>query len=107
MTFEEYQNKAKETAIYKHFKLLYPIVGLAGEVGEFCNKFGKIMRDDEGVISPEQKDDLIKELGDVLWFVSQVATDLDVELEEVVRTNVRKLEKRKRNNTIRGTGDYR
>jgi len=114
MNFDEYQDKAEETAIYKNKdKLLYTSLGLAGEAGEIANKVKKIIRDknftDDAVslLSKEEKDSLIKELGDVLWYVSAIASDLDVCLSTVADINYKKLKDRAVRNQIGGSGDDR
>ncbi|MDD5146676.1 MAG: nucleoside triphosphate pyrophosphohydrolase family protein [Candidatus Pacebacteria bacterium] len=108
MTFEEYQNKAKETAIHaEQYKVMFPVMGLAGEAGEVANKASKIYRDDNGIVTEAKKEDLTKELGDVLWYLSQIATDLGIPLEEVARNNLEKLESRKQRNQLIGSGDNR
>ena len=63
MTFNDYQALAKTTAIYpEHAKITYPALGLAGEVGEVCEKIKKHIRDGKIL----DKEELKKELGDVL-----------------------------------------
>lgn len=86
---------------------LYPVLGLAEEAGEAAGKFAKAIRDDNGKISEERKEDIVKELGDVLWFVAELATQLDVSLEEVMKLNLKKLHSRKERNVIHGSGDNR
>jgi NTP pyrophosphatase (non-canonical NTP hydrolase) len=105
-TFNEYQKLAEKTAIYTA-KLVYPTLGLAGEAGEFSNKVKKIIRDKQGQVDAESREDMIKELGDVLWYLSACATDLGVTLNSVAEQNIAKLNKRLENNTISGNGDNR
>jgi NTP pyrophosphatase (non-canonical NTP hydrolase) len=114
MNFDEYQLKAAETAIYKDKdKLFYTALGLAGESGEIANKVKKIIRDKEfegnavDSLSHEEKYALIKELGDVLWYVSAIAHDLDFTLSHVADINIGKLQNRLNRNKIRGSGDDR
>ncbi len=108
MTLEEYQEKAKATALYPGaYRLLYPILGLAGEAGEMANKYKKVLRDQDGVLGPEAKEALVQELGDVLWYLAQVATDLGVSLEEVAQKNLEKLRSRKARGVLGGSGDER
>lgn len=103
-----YQEKARSFAVYPdNIKLLYPVIGLAGESGEVCEKFKKIYRDSEGVISNENKRLIALELGDVLWYVSNIAVDLGLELSEIARLNIQKLESRKKRNKLQGSGDER
>lgn len=106
MNINEYQKQASETAIYKD-KLIYPTLGLAGEAGEIANKVKKILRDSSGEMQEEVRQDLISELGDVLWYVAALATDLKTELSEVANKNIEKLNSRKNRGTIGGSGDNR
>jgi NTP pyrophosphatase (non-canonical NTP hydrolase) len=106
MNINTYQQHASETAIYKD-KLIYPTLGLAGEAGEIANKVKKILRDNSGNLQESVREDLICELGDVLWYVAALATDLNVELSEVANKNIEKLNSRKNRGTIGGSGDNR
>lgn len=110
MTFEEYQKESRKTAKYpaimgKNF--IYPTLGLAGEAGEVAEKVKKILRDKGGVVSEETKKEITKELGDVLWYLSQIATELDVSLEDVAGENLKKLFSRMERGLISGDGDNR
>ena len=108
MDFTTYQQKSRETAIYKsELKLLYPALGLAGEAGEVCEKIKKIYRDKDGDMSSNDRLDIRKELGDVLWYISQIACDIDVTLASVATANLEKLRVRKENGTLGGSGDDR
>ena len=106
MNFDEYQSLARKTAIY-NMPVIYPTLGLCGEVGEFANKIKKIYRDNNGIVNKEMYNDLLSELGDVLWYLSNCATDLGIDLNSVAEMNIKKLENRKRNGTIQGKGDKR
>lgn len=108
MTFEEYQKKSKETAIYpeKH-NITYPTLGLCGEAGEIAEKIKKVLRDKEDVIDEETREEILKELGDVLWYVAQIATELKLSLEGVASNNIQKLSSRKERNKLQGSGDNR
>ena len=108
MDFTTYQQKSRETAIYKsELKLLYPALGLAGEAGEVCEKIKKIYRDKDGEMSSNDRLDIRKELGDVPWYISQIACDIDVTLASVATANLEKLRVRKENGTLGGSGDDR
>jgi NTP pyrophosphatase (non-canonical NTP hydrolase) len=108
MSLANYQVDARTTAIYPpEAKVIYPALGLAGEAGEVCNKTKKILRDDGGRMTEEKRTQLIDELGDVLWYVANLATDLGVTLDEVARINLAKLNSRKERGTITGSGDNR
>lgn len=110
MTFDEYQERAYATAIYpktEKMPLAYPTLGLAGEAGEVAEKVKKIARDCDGTISWQKRDELVKELGDVLWYLSAIATDLGVNLSEIAQTNLQKLEDRSNRDKLHGQGDNR
>lgn len=109
MDFEEYQKFSRKTAIYpnrgKNF--IYPTLGLAGEAGEVAEKIEKIIRDKKGRISETEKSEIAKELGDVLWYVANLATELGLHLDEIAKGNLKKLFSRKRRGRIHGSGDNR
>lgn len=109
MNFNEYQNKAWETAIYpnKGNNIIYPSLGLGGETGEVLEKIKKIMRDNEGNISDEKKDELAKEIGDVLWYLAALSTELKLNLNEIAERNISKLNSRKERAVLHGEGDNR
>lgn len=109
MNFEEYQKKSRETALYpdRGNNFIYPTLGLAGESGEVAEKIKKVIRDKSGIISETDKQELCKELGDVLWYVSQMATELGLSLNEIALKNLEKLFSRKDRNVLRGSGDNR
>ncbi|MDD3032838.1 MAG: nucleoside triphosphate pyrophosphohydrolase family protein [Candidatus Pacebacteria bacterium] len=109
MEFNEYQEKARETAIYpdKDHNFIYPTLGLVGEAGEVAEKIKKVIRDDGGVVSEEKKIETIKELGDVLWYVANLAKELNVDLESVALANLEKLQSRKQRDQLQGSGDNR
>lgn len=109
ISFTDYQIGASETAKYPNIgnNLTYPVLGLCGEAGEVAEKIKKIMRDKGGLILDEDREALIKELGDVLWYISAICGELGIELEEVAYKNLIKLQKRKETNTIQGSGDDR
>jgi NTP pyrophosphatase (non-canonical NTP hydrolase) len=120
MTFNEYQESARSLAIYPGQGdwpgLIYTILGLSGETGECCEKLKKIYRDTNKPLSPRKhsmppgdfrREELLKELGDVLWYVANVASELDTTLEEIANTNLDKLNSRKDRNKLHGDGDNR
>ena len=112
MTLDDYQAQARTTALYPQAaRVLYPTLKLAGEAGEVAEKLGKLMRD-EGYLpgaelSGAQVDALAKELGDVLWYVANLAADLDLRLDEVAAKNLAKLASRKARGVLHGSGDDR
>ena len=93
MTFKEYQDQAQTTAAYPDMgnNFIYPTLGLAGEAGEVADKIKKVIRDNGGIVSDDKKLDLIKELGDVLWYISQLSWELGFSLEDVALNNLNKL----------------
>ncbi|MFZ2390757.1 MAG: nucleoside triphosphate pyrophosphohydrolase family protein [Minisyncoccales bacterium] len=109
MTFQEYQEEARKTAIYpnKDNNFIYPTLGLAGEAGEVAEKIKKVIRDGNGIVSEEKKEEITKELGDVLWYVANLAKELGVTLEDVAQKNLLKLQSRQQRNELHGSGDNR
>lgn len=109
MTFEEYQTESRKTAIYpnKDNNFIYPTLGLAGEAGEVAEKIKKVLRDGNGIVSEEKKEELTKELGDVLWYVANLSKELGIPLEEVARKNIEKLQSRQQRGELHGSGDNR
>lgn len=109
MNFNEYQQAARVTAQYPDLgkNIYYPTLGLAGEAGEVAEKIKKMMRDDGGQLTHERRDALKKELGDVLWYVAALCSELGLEMGEVAELNVAKLRDRHRRGAIQGDGDNR
>jgi len=100
----EYQRKATSFAIYpKQHSIIYPTLGLVGESGEIAEKVKKMLRGD-GVLDHEAT---VKELGDVLWYVANLANDLGYDLSEVADRNIEKLESRRKRGVLKGNGDNR
>jgi NTP pyrophosphatase (non-canonical NTP hydrolase) len=85
----------------------YPALGLAGEVGEYCNKLKKVMRDNDGLIDDKFIEFAKGELGDILWYLSQCCSELDLSLNDVAEANIQKLASRKERGVITGNGDLR
>ena len=109
MTFNEYQDEAMSTAIYpyKGADLGYPVLGLCGEAGEVAEHAKKVLRDDEGVITDARVDSMVKELGDVLWYVAAVAYELGVDLDYIANMNILKLKSRRERGVLSGSGSDR
>lgn len=107
--FDVYQDHADQTAIYpdKGDNLYYPALGLAGEAGEVCEKIKKIFRDQNGFCTEANVEELTKELGDVLWYVSCLATEINISLSIIAEENLLKLQRRKEKGTLKGSGDNR
>jgi NTP pyrophosphatase (non-canonical NTP hydrolase) len=109
MDFSTYQAKSRRTAKYPAIghPVIYPTLGLANEAGEVAGKIKKIFRDKEGQIGEAEREALKGELGDVLWYLAQVCTELDLSLDEVAESNLKKLFDRQARGAIRGDGDKR
>jgi NTP pyrophosphatase (non-canonical NTP hydrolase) len=109
MTFEEYQEFSRKTAIYpnKDNNFIYPTLGLAGEAGEVAEKIKKVLRDNDGVVSDEKREEIKKELGDVLWYLANLSTELKISFEDVAQKNIDKLYSRHERNELHGSGDNR
>jgi NTP pyrophosphatase (non-canonical NTP hydrolase) len=86
---------------------VYPTLGLSGEAGEVAEKIKKVIRDKEGKIDNETREMIRKELGDVMWYVAQLATELDLTLDEIASANIEKLASRLERGKIGGSGDDR
>ena len=114
MNLDEYQAAIEgfDTNKTRHYDLrdgLYveKILGLVGEAGELADKYKKIIRDRASQISDTDREELVKELGDVLWYVATLARYLGVGLGEVATKNVAKLSDRYQRHLIQGEGDNR
>ena len=109
MDFNTYQKNARLTAQYPNLgeNYIYPTLGLVGEAGEVAEKVKKVIRDKKGVFDYESKKGLTKELGDVLWYISNLCTELNFNLEDVALQNLEKLKLRAAKGKIRGSGDDR
>lgn len=109
MDFSDYQKRSRVTAQYPSIghPVIYPVLGLANEAGEVAGKVKKIFRDKGGVIGTAEREALMAELGDVLWYIAQVCTELDIPLEAVAEANLAKLLDRQQRGKIRGDGDSR
>ena len=108
-TFNAYSRDAYATAIYpcKGENITYPALGLCGEAGEFAEKVKKFLRDHNSELTDGLRDAMVKELGDVLWYINAAAIELGVTLEKVANVNLEKLHRRRENDTIHGDGDDR
>lgn len=104
-----YQTRSRVTYhdIEVNDNLVYPMLGLANEVGELLGKYKKLHRDAGGEITPEVVEAMKGELGDVLWYFTQIATNLGLTLPEIAEANLEKVLRRKREGTIHGNGDNR
>lgn len=110
-TFGHYQQQAESTAIYPgrdtFMGLIYCALKLAGEAGEVSEKVGKIIRDNNSEVTEEKRLDLLKELGDVQWYIAMCAYELNTPLIRVAQMNLEKLASRKARGKLGGSGDDR
>jgi NTP pyrophosphatase (non-canonical NTP hydrolase) len=111
MDFDEYQKLAARTGYGpkedKNFVFMIYTMGLAGEAGEVVEKMKKPLRDRGGVFSKEEVLTIKKELGDVLWYLSELARFFELPLNDVAQTNIDKLADRLNRGTLGGSGDAR
>ena len=110
MTFDEYQKQALTTAIINpdpDISKAILVLGITGEAGEVAEKWKKILAYNDGKVTDEDKTEISKELGDVLWYIAVFAHDLGLSLEDVVQQNVQKLMSRKERQVLKGQGDNR
>jgi NTP pyrophosphatase (non-canonical NTP hydrolase) len=104
MNFEEYQMKVGLTRL-KSASDMYCFLNLAGEVGEVLSLEAKLIRD--GGDFEHYRQNLKKELGDVLWHIAAIADDHGFDLADIAEHNIEKLAGRMARNTIKGSGDER
>lgn len=113
MNMDTYSKKAIGTLLGDHAlgdidaRLTSQVFGLVGESGEIAEKFKKLIRDKHGVMSEEDTKEILKELGDVLWYVNSIAFLLGSDLETVAHTNLDKLASRQSRGVMQGSGDNR
>jgi NTP pyrophosphatase (non-canonical NTP hydrolase) len=109
MDFVSYQQQSRQTALYpdRDRNFLYPTLGLCGEAGEVAEKIKKVIRDHGGELSEATRQAIAAELGDVLWYVAQLATELQLDLGAIAQANLDKLLSRLERGVIQGCGDSR
>jgi NTP pyrophosphatase (non-canonical NTP hydrolase) len=111
MDFDEYQKQAGKTATFndkdKTYALMYLSLGVAGESGELIEKIKKAVRNDGGVVSDEKREAIKHEIGDVLWYLSQLAQNLGIPFSEAADANLKKLADRAARGVIKSEGDTR
>jgi len=110
MTFDEYQQRALETAIAHPDPLMDKTIwamGVSGEAGEVIEKWKKIVAYKDGIVTEADTTELAKELGDVVWYIAVLAHSLGLSFDEVMSRNVQKLADRKSRDVVKGRGDNR
>jgi NTP pyrophosphatase (non-canonical NTP hydrolase) len=109
MDFQAYQLQSRETARYPNAgnNPIYPTLGLCGESGVVADKVKMVIRDQGGAFSADVIEGLKLELGDVLWYVAQLASELGLDLDHVAQANLDKLASRAARNVLSGSGDLR
>lgn len=114
MKLNDYQKTAAKTDMtigkgegVLSIQFMDKVLGLLGESGEFAEKLKKILRDKDAKLSDTDRQELAKELGDVLWYVAVIANYLDVKLDDIAETNIQKLASRKTRGKLAGSGDNR
>ena len=109
MNFKTYQKKARVTAQYPNLgsNNIYPTLGLVGEAGEVAEKVKKVIRDKNGIFDEDSKKSIKKELGDVLWYLSNLCNEFGFSLDDVALQNLEKLKLRSARGKISGSGDDR
>ena len=109
MNFNEYQDKAMETAIYPNRgdNLVYAVLGLTNEAGEVAGKLKKCIRDNSGKLTPEIRQAVADEVSDVMWYIAACCFELGVSMNDVAVSNLAKLKSRQERGVLGGSGDKR
>ena len=113
MDFNEFQRECRKTDVGTSAQdclkpgWLYYVLGAAGETGEMVEKIKKLFRDKNGIIDDEFLAAVIKEMGDVQWYMARLADKFDIEFETIFTTNIEKLQSRMKRNRLHGDGDDR
>lgn len=112
LTFDDYMKQTRKTAVYPEsgtgsiLALAYVGLGL-GEAGEVQNNLKKVIRDSNGTITPQRREAIGKELGDLCWYAARCADELDLSLDQIILDNIKKLKDRAERGVIQGSGDNR
>ena len=110
MNFDEYQKMAMKTAVFPadDERALYArVLGLVGETGEIAEKVKKMLRDKDNNYTQKDSDEIVKELGDVLWYLTATAEYFGSSISQVAENNIKKLSDRAKRGKIKGSGDNR
>ncbi len=111
MEFNDYQKKSRVHAFYPNQNspesYQYLVLGLVGEAGELAEHYKHALRDDGGEITEDTRRLVSKELGDVLWYLANLAYELGYDFEDVAKSNLQKIEDRVKHGTLKGRGSDR
>lgn len=109
MNFNKYQNESRYFAIYskRDNDIIYPLLGLLGETGELTEKIKRLESKNYIITDETMRESIKYELGDILWYLTQLSTELNISLEDIALSNLKKLESRKSRNVLMGKGDNR
>lgn len=106
--FSDYEKIAMSTKVgWNNNEILYPLIGMCGETGEVADKIKKVLRDKNGKFSESDRLEILKEIGDTLWYMTALCNDLGSSLKDAANINLEKVTKRREDNTIHGEGDNR
>ena len=106
MDLNKYQIESRKTWLLNYNNdEIRAILGVCGESGELAEKYKKYLRED---ISYQEYKELVRfELGDILYYISRVADNVNSSLNDIAELNLEKINKRKKENKIKGNGDKR
>ncbi|MBY0538239.1 nucleoside triphosphate pyrophosphohydrolase family protein [Patescibacteria group bacterium] len=113
MDFDTYQKESRQKAVYPEIgnNFVFPTLGLVGEAGEVAEKIKKLIRDKNTAtsetVTSEDRAEIQKELGDVLWYLAQLASEFKLSLTDVAQTNLNKIASRHDRGVVHGDGDNR
>ena len=111
MDFNEYQILSRKHAFYPNQNtpdaFRYLIYGITGESGELAEHFKHVLRDEEDKISAERKELITKELSDILWYLANICTELNIDFNEIPVIGLNKIDDRVKRGTLGGSGDNR
>jgi len=113
MDFSTYQSESRKNTVYPDIgnNFIFPTLGLVGEAGEIAEKVKKLIRDKNtntpDMVRADDKTEIAKELGDVLWYLSQLATEFGIELDTIAALNLDKIQSRRERDQVKGNGDNR
>lgn len=107
-SIQTFTKHAMLTHLWEALRIQYVTLGLVGEAGEIANKVKKQIRDNpESPFLESFRVDMIDEIGDLMWYVSQLCSELELDLGKIMSTNIDKLQDRKERGMLHGSGDDR